>query len=198
MKILRTLLFVLLGLIVLFFLMGLLKPFVSYGTEITVEKPIQEAWEVVQDPDNFQYWLEGFKSMELIEGESEKVGAKHRVIVNPGDGQEDFEMIETLTSIKEFDHVEMEFESEMMDFYQKINFSEADGKTTISTDSRVEGKGIMMRSMFTMMEMLGGSFTAQETKNFEALKKLIEANTKDYNPAPVVEEAETVSESMEK
>jgi len=35
--------------------------------------------------------------------------------------------------------------------------------------------------MFAAMEMLAGGFTSQETKNFEALKKLIEENTTDYS-----------------
>ena len=81
---------------------------------------------------------------------------------------------ETLVSIQENDHVEMHFVSDMMDFEQTISFSEADGKTVITTDSKVMGKGIMMRGMFSMMETLGGSFTKQEQKNMDALKSLIE------------------------
>ena len=52
----------------------------------------------------------------------------------------------------------------------------------------------MMKSMFALMEMLGGSFTAQEAKNFEALKVLINENTKDYYPAPEPMEAEPEEE----
>ena len=37
----------------------------------------------------------------------------------------------------------------------------------------------MGRSMFALMHMLG-MFEAQEAKNMEALKKLIEENTTDY------------------
>ena len=120
--------------------------------------------------------------MELISGERNEVGSKHKVIVNPGEGQPDFEMIETLIAIKEFDHVEMHFDSEMMDFEQIISFKENSGKTTVATDSKVKGKNIMSRSMFAIMEMFG-SFTKQETENMENLKKLINENTTDYFPA---------------
>ena len=84
----------------------------------------------------------------------------------------------------------------MMGFEQTTTFSEADGKTTIKTDSKVSGKGMMMRSTFALMEILGGSFQAQEVKNIEALKKVIEQNTTDYYPAPVVAE-EAVDEAAE-
>jgi len=183
MKVLKYILFVIIGLVLLFFLIGLIKPAVNYGHEITVNKSIEEAWAVSQDESKYPQWLEGFKSMELISGEKYKAGSKYRVIVNPGEGQEDFEMIETLVAIKEFDHVDMHFDSEMMDFEQIISFKENDGKTTVKTDSKVLGKNIFLRSMFAVSEMLSGGFTKQETKNIEALKKVIEENTTDYYPA---------------
>ena len=118
--------------------------------------------------------------MDLINGEKFQPGSQYRIIVNPGNGEDDFEMIETLESIKEHDHVRMTFDSEMMDFEQLMTFSEADGKTTIRTESKVMGKGIMMRSMFAFMETFAGAFTKQEAKNQNALKKLINENTKVY------------------
>jgi len=190
MKILKYFLYIIIGLVLLFFVIGLLKPSVSYGHEITVNKSAKEAWAVSQDDSKFSQWLEGFKSIELISGEQGEVGSKYKVIVNPGEGQPDFEMVETFLVENEYERVEMSFESEMMDFYQIITLKEADGKTTIKTDNTVSGKGIMMRSMFAIMETLSGAFTAQETKNIEALKKLIEENTTDYYPAPVLSEEE--------
>ena len=196
MKILKYLLYAIVALVVLvviFFAIGFLKPSVNYGHEITVNKSVEEAWAVHKDESKFGQWLEGFKSIELIEGEAEEIGSKYKVVVNPGEGQPDFEMIETVVSLKEFDHVELSFDSDMMRFDQTTYFSEKDGKTTIKTDSKVSGKSIMMRSLFAVMEMFGGSFQAQEAKNVEALKKVIEENTTDYYPAPIVTEDEAIS-----
>lgn len=184
MKILKYLLYFVVGLVLLFLLIGFIKPSVSYGHEITVDKPVQEAWAVHQDETKFDQWLTGFKSIDLISGEEGAVGSKYKVVVDPGEGQPDFEMIETLTAKEEFDHISMDFDSEMMFFEQTTSFLETDGKTTIKTDSKVSGKGMIMRSMFALMEMLGGSFQTQEEKNIDALKKVIEANTTDYYPAP--------------
>ena len=193
MKVLKYLFFFVITLIILFFALGLFKSTVSYGHEITVDKPVKEAWAVATDESKFSQWLEGFKSVELIEGEKDQPGSKYKVVVNPGDGQADFEMIQTVISFNEFESAELHFDSQFMDFEQTISYAEADGKTTIKSDSNVKGKGIVMRSMFAMMEMFGGAFTAQEARNFEALKVLINENTKDYYPEPVLEE-ESLSE----
>ena len=189
MKILKYLLFLIIGLVLAFLAVGFIHPTVNYGHEITVNKSIKEAWTVQQDASKYGQWLEGFKSIDLIEGEAGKVGSKYRVIVQP-EGQPDFEMIETVASVKEFDHMQLKFDSDMMLFDQTTSFVEADGKTTIKTDSKVDGKGMMMRSMFALMEMFGGAFQKQEVANIEALKKVIEENTTDYYPAPVVVEEE--------
>lgn len=180
MKILKYLLIALVGLILLFILIGMIKPTVSYGHEITTHKPVQEAWAVSQDEGKMGQWLEGFKSIELISGEQGEVGSKYRVIVNPEEGQPDFEMIETIVSVKENDHIELHFDSDMMIFEQRLTFSKSNGKTNVKTESKVSGKGIMMKSMFAIMEIFTGSFQSQEELHIENLKKVIDRNSTIY------------------
>ncbi|MBT8191107.1 MAG: SRPBCC family protein [Bacteroidia bacterium] len=193
MKVLKYIFFFVVALIVLFFLVGLIKPTINYGAEITVNKSAKEAWAVSKDESKYDQWLEGFKSIELIEGEQDQLGSKYKVIVNPGEGQADFEMIQTLVDYKDYEYVVLHFDSEFMDFEQKISHTESDGITTIKSDSNVKAKGLVMKSMFAIMEMFGGAFTKQETKNFNALKKLIEENTTDYFPEPVEAVTEEVN-----
>lgn len=180
MKFLKYTLFAFLGLVLLFFGIGLATPSVDYGHEIIVNKSLKEAWAVSHDESKYDQWLEGFKSMELISGKKGAVGSKYKVIVNPGDGQGDFEMIETVLAKKDYDHITMHFDSEMMDFDQTIFYKETNGKVSIRTESTVSAKGLVLRSMFALMETLGGTFQAQEAKNLEALKVLINENTSNY------------------
>lgn len=196
MKILKYLVIFLVAFVLLFFAIGFLKPTVEYGHTITVEKPVEEAWAVHQDASKFDQWLKGFKSIELIEGEEGEVGSKYKVVVNPGEGQPDFEMTETIVEKEPFDHITFSFDSDMMVFNQTTSFSEENGKTTVATDSKVKGKGMMMRSMFALMEMLGGSFQAQEEENINNLKKVIEENTTEYYPEPEVK-ADTINVGVE-
>jgi hypothetical protein len=194
MKFLKYLLITIVVLFLAFFAIGMIHPEVEYGSKITVSKSIEEAWAVSQDESKFPLWLEGFQSIEHISGEFGEVGSKYKVIVNPGEGQPEFEMIETLLEHEEFDHVSFHFDSEMMDFEQVISFSEEDGMTHIVTESKVIGKGATMASLFALMEKMGGAFTSQETKNQNALKEVIEENTTDYYPVEIDLVLEEVSE----
>ncbi len=196
MKFLRYFLILILAFVGVFFLIGMMNPHVQYGHTITVDKPLKEAWAVTQDESKYDQWLKGYKSMELISGEPFQVGSKYKIIVNPGEGQEDFEMIETVMEMEEFDHVTMHFDSEGMNFEQTISCKEENGKTIVATDSKVIGKNLIARSMFATMEMLGGAFTAQETENMENLKKVINANTTDYFPEPIISENEPITEEI--
>ncbi len=160
--------------------MGFIKSKIAYGHEVIVNKPISEAWSVLQDETKMADWLAGFKSIEHLSGDKGAVGSTYKVIVNPGEGQADFEMIETLKSIKENDHIRLELDSEMMLFDQTTRLETVDGGTKITTESLVKGKGIMMRSMFAIMDLFTDSFTKQEVENIEKLKVTIESNTKQY------------------
>jgi len=180
MKILKIILLLLLLLIGLFFLMGLISPTVNYGHTITVDKSVEEAWAVSQDQSKYAKWLKGYKSMELLTGELAQPGSTYKVVVDPGSGEQDFVMIETLHSIVENEKVHMTFDSDFMDFDQKIHFTEKEGKTTISSDSQATGKGLVMRSMFSVMDLLTGSFQKQEEENFDNLRDLINNNTTNY------------------
>ncbi len=199
MKILKYLVLLIAVLVLLVLAVGFIHPEVDYGSEITVSKSVEESWAVSQDESKLALWLEGFKSMELISGEKGAVGSKYKIVVNPSDGQEDFEMIETVVSVKEYDHISMEFDSDMMGFRQTILFKKNGEGTTITTESKVLGKGMMMRSMFALMEMTAGAFGKQETKNMEALKKVIEENTADYSPVAIeakIQEIEAIDEEV--
>lgn len=192
MKILKYILFTLIVLVLIFLAFGWIHPSVQYGHEITVDKSVHEAWAVTQDDSKLNLWLAGFKSIELLSGEEGNIGSTYKVVVNPGEGQPDFEMTETIVDIQEFDHIDLYFDSDMMEFKQRMSFTEADGQTTIKTESEVIGKGMMTRSMFAIMEIFSGGFTKQETKNIEALKTVIDENTTDYYPAPVVTESDSL------
>jgi len=176
MKILKYLIYIIVSFAIIFILLGFIKPTVKYGHQITVTKSIQESWDVFQDHSKYDQWLKGFKSIELISGSRGEKGSKYKVVVNPEPGQPDFEMIETITSIKALDHIDLNFDSEMMIFDQKTTFKEENSGTIIKTESTVKGKGMMMKSMFAAMELLTGSFQKQEEQNIEALKKVIESN----------------------
>lgn len=135
MKLLKIIVIAIALIVAGFFAMGIVFSEVKYGHTITVSKPINEAWAISQDESKFHLWLEGFQSIELIEGEMFEVGSKYRVIVNPGEGQPEFEMIETLVALNPPNSITMHFDSEMMFFEQTMAFVQDGTQVKISTDS---------------------------------------------------------------
>ena len=89
-------------------------------------------------------------------------------------------MIQTLIRLDEYEEVEMHYNSAFMDFEQLFTYEETSDGTIVTSDAKVIGKNIMMRSVFAIMEGLMGSFSKQEMKNIEALKVIIEENRTDY------------------
>lgn len=197
MKTLKSVGIILIIILGLFFMVGLFIPSIEYGHEVSTNKSIEESWAVTQDTTKYHLWLEGFKSIKLISGEEGKAGSKYLVIVNPGEGQDDFTMEETVVSIAQNDSIKLLFDSDMMIFEQLMYVGKDDkGVTLVGTKSKVQGKNILMKSMFALMHYLGGSFQAQEEKNIETLKQVINQNEINYFPKEIITEVDSVKYSM--
>ena len=183
MKYLKYLLGIIALLFVLFIGKGIISPTVTYDCEIVVDKPIQEAWAVMNDESKVAQWLKGMKKMEHISGEKGAVGAVTKYTFEQ-DGQESI-ILETMKTIRPNEQVAMDFIMEdVMTMDYKMDLIEKNGKTHLKSSTIAEGEGMFMRSMISFME---SSMQAQEDENMNNLKKLIEENTTDYFPAPVVE-----------
>lgn len=176
MKFLKYLLIILAVLVVGFFLVGLIKPEISYTNEVTVNKPLAESWAVSQDESKMKDWLQGYQKMEHVSGTPGTVGAVSDVhFVNGGE-----EMIirETITAIVPNESIAMTFDSDFMVMDYIITMKPDDGKTKIETKSDVEGNGMFAKSIVAIMN---GSFETQEQTNLEKLKNTIEENSSPYS-----------------
>lgn len=191
MKYLKYILGIIALLGVLFIAKGFLTPNITYSSEIVVNKPAKEAWAVMNDESKTAQWLKGIKKQEHVSGEKGQVGGVTKYTFEEN-GQESI-MVETIKALRPNEHIAMDFVMEdVMEMDYQMDTSTKDGKTHIKSSTTVRGLGMFMRSMVSFME---GTMQAQEEENMNNLKVLIEANTTDYFPAPVVETVETV-ESM--
>ena len=189
MKFLKILIGILLVLVLLFFGRGLLTPSVNYESKIAVNKPAKEAWAVMSDEANLPKWIKGFKKTELVSGTANTIGAVSKVYVEE-EGQETI-MKETITDIKLHEKMAMKFSMDFMDMDYEMNFKEKDGKTTITTNSTTYGNGLFAKSIVSFIQ---GAMKTQEDENLNNLKKLIEANTKNYFPEATQEESSLSTE----
>ena len=183
MKFLKILLGAIVLLALLFFGNGILNPSVSYGAEVTVDKPIKEAWAVMTDESRLSEWMKDIKSIKHISGEKNTTGAVTEYAVDNNGA--DMTMQETITSFRPNEHMGMTFIMDMMDIDYQVFFTKNNGKTIIRSEAITKGKGIFMKSLFSFMGRDG--MVVQEETNLNNLKKLIGENTKDYFPEPVVE-----------
>jgi len=164
------------GLIILvFFLIGIVKPQVAYDCEIVVDKPLEEAWAVAQDEEKMLEWLEGFERVEHVSGTPGNVGSVTKVHFN-NDGQE-MTIKETITAIEPNKSVSMFFESDFMNMDYTLSISPIGSKSKLSSSTTAKGNGMLSKSI---MAMIAGSIKAQEDTNLISLKKTIEQNTKIY------------------
>ncbi len=175
MKYLKYLLGLILVLILIFFGRGLLTSSVYYESEIVVNKPINESWEVMSDESKLPKWIKGFKKTELISGTANSVGAVSKIYIE--ENGEEMIMEETIKGIKPNEFLSMKFTMDFMDMDYDMHLKENEGKTTIKTISTTTGNGLLAKSMIAFMT---GSMKSQEDENLQNLKKLIEENTKDY------------------
>ncbi|MFT5168415.1 MAG: lipopolysaccharide export LptBFGC system permease protein LptF [Saprospiraceae bacterium] len=190
MKYLKYLLGIIALLVLLFIAKGFLTPTISYNSEIVVDKSITEAWAVMNDESKISQWLKGIINTEHISGEKGTVGAVTKYTFNEN-GQESI-VLETIKSIRPNEHIAMDFVMEgVMDMDYKIDFSKNDGETHVKSSTITKGSGMFMRSIVSFMK---NSMQAQEDENMNNLKKLIEENTTNYFPVPVLE---TVEEDQE-
>lgn len=183
MKYLKYLFGVIALLIILFIGKGVLTPTISYTSEITVDKSVEEAWMVMNDESKISEWLVGITKVEHVSGEKGKVGAVTRYTFE--DNGQASVILETMKAIRPNEHVAMDFLMEdAMEMDYQVDFSEKGGKTHIKSSTTTKGIGIFMRSMVSFMK---GAMQAQEDENMSNLKKLIEKNTTDYFPVTIVE-----------
>ncbi len=170
-------------LLFLFIIKGVLQPTISYSSEIIADKPIQEAWAVMNDESKLSQWLKGITDIKHVSGEKGAVGAV--TIYTFNDNGQESTIIETIKSIHPNEHIAMDFEMKgVMNMDYKVDFIDKGGKTILKSSTTTKGDGMFMRSMVSFMK---GSMQTQEDENMNNLKKIIEENTTNYFPEPSVE-----------
>ena len=176
MKYFKYLLGIIACLVIGFFLLGMIKPELSYECEIMVEKPIAECWAVSQDETKMADWLAGYQQIKPISGEPGKIGSIADVYFN-NEGQE---MIirETITKIEPNESISMLFESDFMNMNYKFSMRSINGQTKIFSNTTAIGNGAISKSIMVLM---GSFIKGQEELNLAMLKKTIESNSTIYS-----------------
>lgn len=190
MKFLKYALGIIALLVLIFILIGTFSSEITYEDGITIDKPLAESWAVTQDESKLADWLDSFQKIEHVSGTPGTVGAVSDVYFL--DNDQEFVIRETITEIVPNESISMTYISDYSHMDYTLQMAEVDGKTKISTNTSVKGKGMFYKSFMVIMS---SSIKGQETTNLTNLKRIIEENTKNY--FPVVEEPMVETEEQE-
>lgn len=146
----------------------------KYKLEIMINRPREEVARLMADPANMPHWQKGFISMDPLEGEPGKVGAKSKLKYKMG--KREIEMIETITKNdlpREFSGT---YDANGVHNIQENRFEEVDINTTkwISV-SEFQFNNFMMRMMGWLMP---GSFKKQSHQFMVDFKDFAEGRRK--------------------
>lgn len=144
----------------------------KYTVGMEVNKPIEVAWEVLMDESKMGEWLEGYKGMELIEGEPLTVGSKHKMIFEEN-GQE-LTFIETVTAIEPPNEFSFDFDHDMMSSNIQMTLeSVGPASTRITNRTNFSANGFFIN---LLMFFMTPRMKSRQRRSFARLKTLIEAS----------------------
>ena len=142
----------------------------KYTVSTIINKPVNEVVELFDNEENMFKWMEGLQSVELLEGEKGKKGAKSKMKFELGNRK--IEMIESI--------LESSLPERMVTAYasrgvNNIIFTkmEAEGdKTKYIAEQEFRFKGLMK----LMGWLMPGAFKKQSQKYLEDFKRFAESN----------------------
>lgn len=150
MKILKIVLLIIVLLIVGFFFVGLFNPQVEYTASVTVNKPLEQTFELYNDINHLQSWIPEVKSVEVMEGELNEPGTRLRMTVsNEGNTVVLNErIIEFIPNQK----VVLEFDAGAMYKLNAVLFTAVGATTVIEGTYSCRGSNLFYRSMFSFFK----------------------------------------------
>lgn len=145
----------------------------KYTVELEINQPRDRVAELFDNQDNLGAWQPGFVSLEHLEGDPGKPGAKSKLLYkNKG---RDVEMIETIIELKMPEVFRATFEAPGMVMTVENILEEIDANTTrLISNNEAELSGIMMKLMALLMP---GCFKRESTKFLMHFKAFAEDGT---------------------
>ena len=142
-------------------------------TSITVNKPVEIAWDAFMNPANLQHWLTGFVSSTNIQGKAGEIGSQNKVVFK--ERGKEIVFTERVILIIPMQHYQFEMEHESMNSENDMRFISFGDYTEIIQTVKPFPKSFLMK---LLMPFIKGSLKKTMTKDLFNLKKIIEATNK--------------------
>lgn len=171
MKIFKYIALTLVGLLVIFFGIGLFNPDIVYTNKITIHATPEKTFRLFNDTSLLKEWMPGFNSITKISGEPGRRGSKAKLVLVQ-DGQT-YEMTETILKNDPPDQFSFLLENAVLSNKIDMHFKKTPEGTELSVNNIVSGNNIMWKSMFFFF---GSRLKQQSDEMYDDLKTMIETS----------------------
>lgn len=169
MKTVKVIITILVVLSVLFFGTGLVVKENHYTTEIKVNKPLSETFQVFNDQESMSQWIPEITKIEAIEEKPGLVGSEFRITMN-NNGQV-MTMKEKVLAYVDNSKVTYYFDAENVLKTDDYTFTADGNSTTIKLDVSFQAETYILSCVFPYFK---GSFKGIDDKNLSSFKAFIE------------------------
>ena len=145
----------------------------KYTCEITIDRPLAEVIEKMDNAENMKHWQRGLLGYEFTEGEPGQEGSKMRL--NYKMGKREMSLTETIIKRNFPNEFHANYDTKGVHNIQENFFNEtADGKTSWRSETEFQFQGFGMKLMGWLMP---GAFKKQSLKYMNDFKAFVEDGT---------------------
>ncbi len=143
----------------------------KFTCSVDINAPREKVVELWQDPNNLQYWQDGFDRMEHVSGVPGEAGAISNMYYQMRG--KSMQLIETIVHNNLPDSFEGQYDHESMSNTMRVHFEALDERTTryITEIHYTQFNGFMVKMM---AKLFPGMFKKQSQKWFDQFKDFVE------------------------
>ena len=142
---------------------------------VTIDRPVQEVWDYVNDRDKLELWLNDFVRYEHVSGDVDnpKVGDQSNMVYRQG--KSEFTMLEEITEFDVPRHIKLRMTCKMFDMDIINDFEAVDSnQTKLFAGANFIRLGLVMKAV--MLFSSKKKMQADHERQINKLRDLIEAS----------------------
>ncbi|SDU03694.1 hypothetical protein SAMN04487762_1428 [Polaribacter sp. Hel1_33_78] len=175
MKTIKIILGIITAVIVVFLATGLFIKETTYTTQVTVNKSIEDVFQIFNNSENIKNWIPEIKSFTIIKENVGKTGSLYKMVVD-NQGQE-ITMTQKIIAYVPNEKVTLFFDAENMLKRDDYIFTKKGGFTYITLNSSCRSESYLMACMFPYFK---GTFKKQDQTYLNNFKTFAEKTNLEF------------------
>lgn len=169
MKTIKIILGLITAITLVFFATGLFVKETNYEVSITIQKPVEEVFKKMINPENTKNWIPEIKEKTIINKNIGVTGSEYQVVVN--NQGEDIKMKEKVMAYVPNEKYTLFYDAENMLKTNDYVFTSESNQTTITLNASCTSDSYIMSCLFPYFK---GTFKEQDATYLENFKSFVE------------------------